>query len=665
MGQTHSQEPVSTEELSARLTQSFATKCLTPLELYIFKAVFKAHAHSSSDLAHWPQQTLTSFLNLPTNPGLPISHVIFQLAAYVGAFPFPSGAPAILTNEALLRVVVVLTGRHAKVLRSDRHMWEREIWRGLAVMDRGLEVEKSRKDEPQKQDESSSAVGYEIDQPLDDDEEEDDGEDELVLAAFDAMDATAAFAHGERSNVQHAVVPTDNFLTVIMFLLLIAPLGAQEGLKKYTADLDEELLQDLRYRAHAILTSFGTESHAGISYKIFRRVIASTLPNLFDPLKNLFEHFFYPPDFDLSKKAKEFKPSSTEDEKDKENKDTKAAEIKKSRPLLPDPIGELITHPILSQLSFVLPSSILYHNMSLLYSGSEDGFSMPTFQSSVFNWQSPTILIVSGSILTQANSSTQSRQFSTSLPYKRLKPSVPESTPVTYAAYIPVPWKQTHKAPFGTRDIILFQLTPQHDVFRTSGLGLSFAYFNRHPAAYSGLGFGSPLAEESISNAARAARRGSGDDTLPLGPVSLHIDDSLTYAVFTHDAKSGGGAFAPSMLPASCRLEPSSSELEVPLPSSLTSPVTSPGAPPEPSRTHPRRSPQTSWQDIFAIDALEVYGLGGVEVAAQQERARVWEDREAARRRGINLRTGDIDADRELLKLAGLVGQGQSGGSMG
>src|SRR5258708_2583695 len=118
---------LSLEALSYQLTESFATKCLTPLELYIFKTVFKAHATTSSGVTYWTQSTLTEFLGLPDHPGLPIAHVIFQLAGYIGAFPFPSQAPAILTNDALLRVVVVMTGRHTKVLRGDRRTWEREI----------------------------------------------------------------------------------------------------------------------------------------------------------------------------------------------------------------------------------------------------------------------------------------------------------------------------------------------------------------------------------------------------------------------------------------------------------------------------------------------------------------------------------------------------------
>jgi hypothetical protein len=638
--------------------------------------VFKSHATTSSGVTYWTQATLAKFLGLPDHPGLPIAHVIFQLAGYIGAFPFPSQAPAILTNDALLRVVVVMTARHTKVLRGSRATWEREIWRAMAVVDRGMATSETKKED--KPVEEHGSLGFDVDIPQDD-EDDDDDDDELMLAAFDAMHATDAFKQGEKQDTQHAMVPTDNFLTVIMFLLLIAPLGTQEPLSTYMASLDDDLLQDLRHRAHSILTSFGVERNPGVTYRTFRKVVPFTLPHLFDPLKILFEHFLYPPDFDLSKKnqahIEHISYTGLQDQ------NSPPIQSRPSRPLLPNPNGELLTRPILSQISFVLPPSTLFRNLTLLYSGAEDGFSMPTLQNSTFNWQAPTLLLVSGTLLKDPEASNGSRDFAHQLPYRRFKPSASPSETLLYAAYIPVPWKQTHKASFGTKDTILFQLSPQHDVFPTAD-ATSYVYFNRHPSTYTGIGFGSPLAEDNHITSIKSGhiRRNSMIETkIPLGPVSLHMDDSLTYAVFTHDS-GGGGTFAPSTLPRSCRLSPlpentptspstSSGHLTASNIPHLTSSVTSPLKSPifrsiSPSRTGPTTIPLQNWQDIFEIESLEVYGLGGAEVADEQKRAHQFEEREAERRRRINLGTGDIEADRELLRMAGLVGQGQSGGSM-
>jgi hypothetical protein len=53
-------------------------------------------------------------------------------------------------------------------------------------------------------------------------------------------------------------------------------------------------------------------------------------------------------------------------------------------------------------------------------------------------------------------------------------------------------------------------------------------------------------------------------------------------------------------------------------------------------------------------------------VAEGQRRAWLWEEKEAERRRRVNLGTGEIEMDKELLRMAGLVrDEGRSGGSMG
>jgi hypothetical protein len=104
----------------------------------------------------------------------------------------------------------------------------------------------------------------------------------------------------------------------------------------------------------------------------------------------------------------------------------------------------------------------------------------------------------------------------------------------------------------------------------------------------------------------------------------LHLDDALEFGIFTHLA-SGGGSFHTSQLPF-------------------------------------RKS--KDWQDRFEIESLEVWGCGGDEEAEVQRKEYAWQEREAENRRRINLGTGDIDADRELLKMAGLIGGGMSGGSM-
>ena len=687
--------------MALRLTNTFAEKCFTPLEIYCFKQTFRSLAEEQSGLKYWSEPTLLKFLEIPDALGA--GPVVYQLCSYLGAFPFPSHAPAILTGEALLRVVCLMTGRHMKVLRSGKEGWRREIWRGCAVFDR--EASKTATEatvqpvEPEDAETTqhaangeehhgatggSSSQGFAVDESKNDEPQGEDDEDELAFHTFELMDALEVFKESEKVDVHHAIVPSDNFLKLLELLLLIAPLGPQENVSIYGSMLDDRRLEDLRLTASCILDAFGVEQTPGIRFKSYDKVVSATLPYLFDSLGPLFERFLFPKDFDLSKR----KDSTTEqpattpkDEPTAPPKDPQEpVEIPAPEPLLPVQ-GDILDLNLFSQLSFIFSGPAIFHRLHPLYLGHNHGYSMGSFEKSVFKWQAPSILLIAGTLISPGTKQSHARTFLEDIPHRRLSSSV--SSPILesalkdmklnehriiYGAYVPTPWKATHKTTFGNDKTALFQLSPVHDVFPASSLSQHYAYFNKPPTTYPGLGFGSPLPNYSSSTSSMPrrssitysasdsayggtsynssfgsgsfsgsgspglTRRSSlvGDEQVPLGPVSLHIDDALEFAVFTHLA-SGGGSFHTSKLPKEAR----------------------PGA------------VNGNWQDRFEIEAIEVWGVGGKNEAEEQRKAWLFEEREAERRRRVNLGTGDVDADRELLKMAGLIrDESRSGGSV-
>ncbi|PVH97633.1 hypothetical protein DM02DRAFT_616421 [Periconia macrospinosa] len=486
--------------------------------------------------------------------------------------------------------------------------------------------------------------GFAIDAPEEGDEE-DEEDDELVLAALDSMDAADVFKHGEQSDVHHSIIPTDNLLKLVELLLLIAPIDPQESVSSFVGKLTDERVDDLRRTANSILSSFSVEKNPGVDYRTFNAVVPTCLPYLFDGLNPLFEHFLFAKDLDLSKKRHRSSSSTTSPPSPKAP--THAPPRRTSLPPNPEPIlrpgGEILDLPTLNQLSFFLKGTTLFRRLRPLYSGNTHGFSMGAFQKQVFNWRAPTILLVSGRLLPSMPSSTRERALADTLPPQRHPSSIsPSSSPssstststpqnktLTYGAYIPTQWKPTPKTCFSTQETTLFQLSPTHDVFRGSNYVSDYAYFCKPPSSSppnTGIGFGTPLPSSSSSHHHHTS---STSPLLRLGPVSLHLDDALEFAVFTHEGATstgGGSSFSTSPLPS-------------------------------------RRG--KSWQDRFEIDALEVWGCGGDDVAEAQRREWAFEEREAEARRRVNLGTGDVDADRELLRMAGLVGgEGRSGGSV-
>ena len=617
------------EELSHELAARFARKCFTPLEIAHFKDVFRSLADEQDGIQYWKEETLWRFLVLPD--ALTPGPLVYQMATYLGAFPFPSLAPSILTIEALLKVVVVMTERYGRVLKNGKADRNKLLFRSLAVFDRRMSsvYEKPPKETMDALKEASngnmgSAVvspvspvqthtfPFPIDQPANDDDEEED-DDELALAALESLDAIEVFKHDQKADtkIHHAQIPVDNFRRLIMLLLVIAPLDAQESLSKHAQRLTDTRIEGLRRVADSILWSFTPEENAGIFYHSFNTIIPVSLPFMFDGFNPLFEHFLFSKNLDLNRHRRKSSASTSMSSPTIPSSALSEELDGPLEPLLPRE-GDILDLNVLSQLAFFLKGNNLFRRLRPLYLGSEAGFSMGSIEQKVFNWRAPSILLVAGTRLPTKPEGTQERAFAETLPPKRFLDGAAgnsSSGKVAFGAYLDVPWKQTHKEAMGGSSCLLFQLEPIHEVFRPSTLITDYATFTK-----SGIGFGSP---------APRARPVSGLSThRALGPVSLFLDESLEFGVFNHDS-TGGGSFYPS-----------------------------------PTR-------KTDWQDRFEIDSLEVWGCGGDEEAAKQRAAWAFEEREAAARKSIKFGK-DIESDRALLEMAGLVGNhNASGGSMG
>jgi hypothetical protein len=200
-----------------------------------------------------------------------------------------------------------------------------------------------------------------------------------------------------------ALVPADNLLKLIMLLLLVAPLDAQESLSLYSDRVSGDALHSLRSTAECVLAAFlDVERSPGINFARFNAVIPSSMPFLFDGFTPLFEHFLFSKHLDFHK------------HKDETNNVPLPIEV--AQPLLQEE-ASIMTLDVLSQLSFFIPGTSLFRRLRLLYSGDDDGFSMGSFETKVFNWRAPTILLVRGARLSDdtAHKSTASESLASTL----------------------------------------------------------------------------------------------------------------------------------------------------------------------------------------------------------------------------------------------------------
>ncbi|KAI6711703.1 hypothetical protein PZA11_006336 [Diplocarpon coronariae] len=602
MGQVQSNEGarhVSTEELSHQLAIKFAKRCFTSLEIYSFQDVFQSLADRQDTIAYIKEDTIARFLEIPDILG--VSPIIFQMVSYLGAFPFGKDAPVVLGYEQMIMVMVIMTERYSRVLKGGKDR-TKLLFQSLAVYDRGVCNESDNLETGTevggKGATRGQAQGFAMDAAANDEEEEDD--DDLALAALESLDAIEVFKQAD-APINQASIPSDNLKKLIMLLLLIAPLSVQESLARYSERLTDDQLDKMRDTADHILAAFvNVEKFPGVKYHQFNSVISVSLPFLFTGFNALFEHFLFSKNIDFTKR-----------------KDSSGAPLSPPDPILDQPLlpqtGEILDFSVLCQLSFFIPRDSLFRRLRLLYSGGDAGFSMGSFETKVFNWRAPTILLVSGNRISDPPDSGQGRAFSDTLPFKRF-PDSSKSTHMVFGVYVGQHWRQTHKECFGDADTLLFELEPVHEVYHASSINKDYISFSKPPSAHSGIAFGCPPPKP---------KQTAGLSThVNLGAVSLALDSSFQFGVFTHNYTSGGGAF------------------------------------------HNSETRKFDFQDRFEVESLEVWGCGGDTEAEQQRQRWAWEEREADARRRVNLGTGDLEADRALLEMAGLIGNNRSGGSM-
>lgn len=309
------------------------------------------------------------FLEVPD--ALEVSPVLFHMISFLGSFPFLNDAPIVLGLEEMVIVIALLTDRYKRILSKGSTDRRRLLFKSLAVYDRKLSEAHEEKpeghDAGEQQSAQESAVsrshapGFVIDEAGEDDADEDfdDEDDDLIYSAFQSLDYVDALKVGSPETIHGAMIPADNFRSLITLLLLVGPLGAQERLSEYPLDVES-----LRTGADSILAAFlNVEKSPGIKFKAFSRVLES-LPFMFDGINPLFEHFLFSRNLDLSKK--------------KQEPDSGAPKIEPSVPVVPllPETGSILNHAVLSQLSFFIPGSDLFRRLRPLYSGDKDGFSM-------------------------------------------------------------------------------------------------------------------------------------------------------------------------------------------------------------------------------------------------------------------------------------------------
>jgi hypothetical protein len=630
MGQTKS---VPVKLSSEQVSSLFAQKCakqFSAIEIWSLKNVVDALTGDSGVVS---EEALVKFLDIPRSMD-PVGSLIFRSASFMASFPFVSQSSAPLTVENIVKTLALFDGRYKGLI--ENYNWLKLVFLSFA----GTRQDKPTEYGPEKQPAetqnvpnntfqgegcsnktSSETFGFPLGKEtqtmgmpnrlssfLENDEKHEpelteanisvpsmDSEKMEASGSLQSMDtekmesststnfsatSSSTFDPSELLSLEHfAPVQTidglnvdsyfihiDDLLVLFTFLLSIAdykPFQRPDSERHQT-----NMLKRFRTAALSMIRSIShSAEESQVSFNQFEDVVTTLYPKIFEPLGSLFDRFLY----------------------------NEKVEQETSITIQPSKLAHLA---ILAQLSSFLGDQI--YSMVKLYSGSEAGFSMRSFETKVFKWNAPTIVLVKGTRLDVAENGSRIRAFNDLIP--PVRKGTRSSKAVLFGAYVETPWRASSKEGFADSKTILFQLSPHHDIYRSTAVTKNYGYFTRGE----GVGFGS----------APPSRH-----TYTLGNVSLVLEGSFEYGVFRHFGP--GGAFGAGH--------------------SIES-----GA---------------EYEDRFSIDEIEVWGCGHAEHLKEQRQRWEWEEREAMNRRRINLDT--LNEDKALLEMAGLIGKyNASGGSV-
>jgi hypothetical protein len=316
------------------------------------------------------------------------------------------------------------------------------------------------------------------------------------------------------------------------------------------------------------------DNEKAIGFTEFETAINNLYPNVLEPLGIVFDHLLYTSHGnDVSPDSLDKTLVANQATKDP-HAPTKGGAKSSSGPELEPTttnVRSISQHTVLCQLSTFLGPEVF--SMIKLYKGTEAGFSMRAFETKVFKWAAPTVLVVYGkkfgSKLSPSAKSFSEKVAGISTVHPR------DEKRFTFGAYVESPWRSTSKDAFANEHTLLFELLPRHNLHQARLTKTkAYGYFSWNH----GIGFGSlPPKGKKLSP----------------GNVGMLLDASLEFGVFR--AAGLGGEFSMGM------------------------------------------AGGTEYEDRFEVEDLEVWGLGKSEDLEAQRRRWEWEETEAERRKNVNI----------------------------
>lgn len=598
MGQQSSSPQELTLEQVAKLFAKRCNNLFAPIELHSLKRLIEQVADKEDSVVYLKEDTLLKILDLTDDSMLPIGSLLYRSASFLAGFPFlQSLSPAPLTRDGLVKTLSIYDGRIERIL-GENYPRTKLIFLSFAVAENGRPLGDDEKRELARESEIGTEAGPSAPQKnvLNDEFPPTIEKGEYLSECSSASHLPQPSGRIPAPDIHHwaefgPIKSLDNidvtqytmtgsdFLVLVQYLLSIADYKPHRPIHGHHARFGEHKA-GFKEAAETMLRSVvGIECMKStapqdirISYEQFEAGLSTLFPGLLIPLGCLFSRFLF---YDFNG--------------DTANEETPAGELR--------PRSTIVTDAIMSQLQFMFKDRM--NSVIRLWAGSEDGFSMRSFENKIFKWNAPTILIISGKLPKKKKQTSHFHEFSSRLPKmvandQLIDDSVHTHTRLLFGVYVESPWRSSAKTCFADSRTRLLQLSPELDIYKSS-LTPDYGYFCHQE----GIGFGSPVP--------------SKHDLSDVGSISLTIEENFEYACFRHVGPQPGAFAIGNSANAS-----------------------------------------SSYEYRFAVTEVEVWGCGKQEDLDEQKRQWQWEEQEARKRQGVNL---DAHEDRALLEMAGIVGQ--------
>ncbi|CAB4405507.1 hypothetical protein RhiirA5_402033 [Rhizophagus irregularis] len=513
MGQTWSVEssPPQTENNlnqsslhNYNISNNLLRKNFSNLESYSLQSTFENLASIKNGREVIEEEVLIQYLGFPDEIG--IGPIIYRSFTYLASYPSPAHKENLLTYDGLIKAIAIYCDKVHDVILEDRI---KLIFESFAIHEEHSTLGITPK----------MGVSYEKQPPYTEYPEskvsgvQEDETSEVGTLKIDSIDLDddAAFLKalglGKQENEETYIVSKVSCTEMIKILTGIIWLmtneitftkdvfehstNAEQILKVITPIVEHMARYDTDLRNLPYSQIISPQTY--IKWPIFKDFMQRNIPNEFD----IFKPFFYG----------QFLIGQTLSQHRK-----KSVMIGPHVQLLPklDETSEYLNPINLALLSLMLPEKVLRKKeWNYLYSGSKHGFSMNRFNTHVFKYTGPTLMIIRAEL----TSDRHSEQASSS------------KKEILIGAYIPEQWRSTSspRTCFGSAECFLFELYPNFEVFPASNHNKNYIYYNpTFGIGFGGIATSGPTSSKIVSTDANS--------------FVIQLDNTLQHGRYRNDA---------------------------------------------------------------------------------------------------------------------------------